>query len=447
MLFIGCAIWGGILVGDDDPKNEPAKDMQNNRADSPVLTSYEKGLNAFFNDDYREATKQLRKISSCDTCFYNPRALLSIIEWRTANDKEKYISKRISKKWYALLSLSDDVEPSMSIQRYQTDYTNKGDKVYSEEYFTDGRLIDFSCDDRNTIGSSNNYRYVVDGSVIKVILPYATEKYTVEHISDNIMITKPDMMNIRSYFINSNSRGMAEQELLTLSRLATADIESRVDYISSLITEHRYIDAYSNILTCRSRIAFRSAIDTTFVTQEVNNLFVEMQAAIMPKVEAEYIDRYNLRSKSLFTKLEESSYHKESLLDSLSLLVRECDYVVHTFNTMGYNVPKLTQFSKSLNSSFSKERKNYELYGNGDRDNIMMWAETEAKVILKEFARDPRSVKIEKVVCDGRTKDGWKCRVQYRAKNGFGGYDSDVLTVIMAYDAYESVYKCKYYSF
>ena len=110
----------------------------------------------------------------------------------------------------------------------------------------------------------------------------------------------------------------------------------------------------------------------------------------------------------------------DSTLNSLPVSVKERDAAALKYNT------QLARFM---------------VYGDEDRDDVILWAEMDAKAILRQVARDPGSVKIEKVICDGKVKNGWKCRVQYRAKNGFGGYEREVMTVIMKYDVHEKRYK------
>ena len=58
------------------------------------------------------------------------------------------------------------------------------------------------------------------------------------------------------------------------------------------------------------------------------------------------------------------------------------------------------------------------------------------------WAVDPKSLVIEESTCEGKTKKGYKCRVIYRAKNGFGGYVRESVSLIMAYDVDSKVYQC-----
>lgn len=91
---------------------------------------------------------------------------------------------------------------------------------------------------------------------------------------------------------------------------------------------------------------------------------------------------------------------------------------------------------------YDKQYARFILYGDEDIENVKFWAESEAKRILRKSAVDPESLVIEKVSCNGKTKKGYKCTVIYRAKNGFGGYVREYVTLIMAYDIDNCLYRC-----
>lgn len=82
------------------------------------------------------------------------------------------------------------------------------------------------------------------------------------------------------------------------------------------------------------------------------------------------------------------------------------------------------------------------LYGDEDIDSIKFWAEEKGEDILKRMLVDPESLVIEKVICKGKTKKGWKCIIIYRAKNSFGGYVREQITLIMDYNEELSIYDC-----
>lgn len=99
---------------------------------------------------------------------------------------------------------------------------------------------------------------------------------------------------------------------------------------------------------------------------------------------------------------------------------------------------------------YDKQYARFILYGSEDKDNIEFWAKESSIVLLNKLLREPESLVIEKVKCIGKTKKGWQCIIDYRAKNGFGGYTREYITLIMAYNEEQDIFKCvdvksKYY--
>ena len=84
----------------------------------------------------------------------------------------------------------------------------------------------------------------------------------------------------------------------------------------------------------------------------------------------------------------------------------------------------------------------YCIYGDEIISDVEYWAKISAEEILKKVCVDPKSLVIEGSICEGKTKKGYKCRVIYRAKNGFGGYVRESVSLIMAYDVDSKVYQC-----
>jgi hypothetical protein len=99
------------------------------------------------------------------------------------------------------------------------------------------------------------------------------------------------------------------------------------------------------------------------------------------------------------------------------------------------------EYEKSC-KKYDKQDARFVLYGDEDTETIKLWAKSDAKRILSKLVVDPESLVIENVTCNGKTKKGWKCTVVYRAKNGFGGYVREYITLIMAYNMENSLYKC-----
>lgn len=91
---------------------------------------------------------------------------------------------------------------------------------------------------------------------------------------------------------------------------------------------------------------------------------------------------------------------------------------------------------------YDKQYARFVLYGDEDIESVKFWAKSEAERILRKLAVDPESLVIEKVLYNGKTKKGYKCTIVYRAKNGFGGYVREYITLIMAYDMESNLYKC-----
>ncbi len=91
---------------------------------------------------------------------------------------------------------------------------------------------------------------------------------------------------------------------------------------------------------------------------------------------------------------------------------------------------------------YDKQYARFVLYGDEDIEAVKFWAKSEAERVLSKLAIDPESLVIEKVSYNGKTKKGYKCTIVYRAKNGFGGYVREYVTLIMAYDMGNNLYKC-----
>ena len=91
---------------------------------------------------------------------------------------------------------------------------------------------------------------------------------------------------------------------------------------------------------------------------------------------------------------------------------------------------------------YDKQYERFLKYGDEDIDRIEYWAKENASRYLQKVAVDPETVVIEDVKSTGKGSKGWKCKVIYRAKNGFGGYVRESLSLIMSYDADNNLYQC-----
>ncbi|MDL2212929.1 hypothetical protein LJC72_05760 [Bacteroides sp. OttesenSCG-928-D19] len=92
---------------------------------------------------------------------------------------------------------------------------------------------------------------------------------------------------------------------------------------------------------------------------------------------------------------------------------------------------------------YDKQLTRFVLYGDEDKSSIRFWAKENANKALRKTLKDPNSLILDdEDIRLSKTKYGWKCIVPYRAKNGFGGYVVETLTLIMSYNIEEHIYKC-----
>jgi hypothetical protein len=112
------------------------------------------------------------------------------------------------------------------------------------------------------------------------------------------------------------------------------------------------------------------------------------------------------------------------------------------FDSLGNKMPLCHKEFKRCKSKYNKIYAQYLVYGDADPDEIETWANYEGERILKKVVRDPKSLKIESVTCNGKVKKGWKCTIIYRATNGFGGYTREALRMIVAFDNEKLSYTC-----
>ena len=93
-------------------------------------------------------------------------------------------------------------------------------------------------------------------------------------------------------------------------------------------------------------------------------------------------------------------------------------------------------------TKYDKEYARFIKYGDEDLDYVKIVAEGEAKRILKQVLRDPKSLEIISVSTPSKVSNGYHCNVKYRAKNGFGGYNVEQITMVLAYDEDSYSYRC-----
>ncbi|MDK2843116.1 MAG: hypothetical protein PWQ17_2623 [Anaerophaga sp.] len=125
-----------------------------------------------------------------------------------------------------------------------------------------------------------------------------------------------------------------------------------------------------------------------------------------------------------------------------NLLFNEWWGAIEQFDSLSRNVEISKAVYYQCARKYDKEYARFMVYGDEDEEMIRFWAESESKRILKKLVRDPKSLKVENVKVNGKTKKGWNCTVVYRATNGFGGYVREYKNLTMAYDIDNTLYKC-----
>lgn len=90
---------------------------------------------------------------------------------------------------------------------------------------------------------------------------------------------------------------------------------------------------------------------------------------------------------------------------------------------------------------YDKEYARFLKYGDEDMDQVEYWAKAEAERVLRQLLKDPRSLDIIGVTSIKKISKGYRCNVQYRAKNSFGGYVVEGIQLDLAYDEDQSWYR------
>lgn len=92
---------------------------------------------------------------------------------------------------------------------------------------------------------------------------------------------------------------------------------------------------------------------------------------------------------------------------------------------------------------YDKQLARFVLYGDEDESSIQFWAKEYANKILHKTLKDPKSLIVDSDdIRLSKIKKGWKCIVPYRAKNSFGGYVMETLTLVLNYNMDKSIYEC-----
>lgn len=159
---------------------------------------------------------------------------------------------------------------------------------------------------------------------------------------------------------------------------------------------------------------------------------------------------YKLEFDSLYNRLvalDDDAYgymNRESCHEQIKNLLYEkwwnaMSAIDSTHNALPLSNTEYKRACKLYDKQFAR----FVLYGDEDKSSIQFWAKENANKILRKTLKDPKSLTIdEDDIRLSKTKKGWKCVVPYRAKNSFGGYVMEALTLVLKYNIEEHIYEC-----
>lgn len=124
-----------------------------------------------------------------------------------------------------------------------------------------------------------------------------------------------------------------------------------------------------------------------------------------------------------------------------SLLFDQWWGTIEYVDSLGSSTLKSKALYRDCAIKYDKQYAKFIIYGDENIFDIENQAKWDAEILLKKICTDPQSLIIENVKVVGKVKQGWKCVVIYRAKNGFGGYVRESITLIMAYNIDNSNYR------
>lgn len=170
--------------------------------------------------------------------------------------------------------------------------------------------------------------------------------------------------------------------------------------------------------------------------------FVAVTDSIIAKSYTQKFETLLNQLISLDTQLQENTSRGKVVKEIEDLLFNKW------WNSISIDDSLLPEFPISQKAYYDAQKRfdgpysKYCIYGDGKMDEVEFWAKERAKDVLKKVCVDPESLVIEDVTCNGKTKNGYKCRVVYRAKNGFGGYVRESVSLVVAYDISSGTYHC-----
>lgn len=178
----------------------------------------------------------------------------------------------------------------------------------------------------------------------------------------------------------------------------------------------------------------------------------ERPKIVLPVItDSSLISKYVPRFDSLYTELlaldkpqgmevysDRSTYHKKIQHLLFEEWWNEMEKADSTHTQFEQARKRYERCCKKYDTQYAR----YQIYGDEDLTSIKFWAENRAEQILRKICVDPKSLVIEQVQQPRKIKTGWKCMVIYRAKNGFGGYVRESLTLVLKYNADDGLYEC-----
>lgn len=177
-------------------------------------------------------------------------------------------------------------------------------------------------------------------------------------------------------------------------------------------------------------------------TIENDSLPIVIQKTEKPLNDSSIVLKYEPEYKILYAKLLDENSNKKDIHKKIKdIIYTQWWNEIEKFDSLKISTKYSRKIYKKCCLEYDKIYAKWLKYGDEDFDRVEFWAQSESERILKKLCVDPESLKIEKTIIQGKTSKGWKCITQYRAKNGFGGYVREFITLIIAYDDENDAYK------
>jgi len=182
----------------------------------------------------------------------------------------------------------------------------------------------------------------------------------------------------------------------------------------------------------------KPAIDNKELTTITDSSNIENKILDDSTIVKKYVAGYS----ELIEKLKEDGANQKEIHAKIyDLIYNQWWNEIQIRDSLKLNTEYSRRAYKKYCLKYDKIYANWIKYGDADFDRIEYWTKIEAKDLLRKVCTDPESVVVEAVSFQGKTKNGWKSIVQYRAKNGYGGYVREYVTLVLTYDADNDIYK------